>query len=185
MKKFLFLFSFVFISSILFESVLSSLEARPGGGSSFRSSGSRSSGSSYRSSSSSSRSSGGTWFSSSSSRSSGSSSGSTGYGNSEFSKEGLNAVWCFLLIVVSMIVYFINVPVDFFKLSDWGLKSFLWTASGLIMGAMAANYLVKSGGFLMMFIIVLFVLPFIFIYYTFKNIFGTKETIYVAKKGRK
>ncbi len=182
MKKFLLLFSFVFISSILFESIISNLEARPGGGSSFRSSGSRSSGSSYRSSSSSRSGGGGTWFSSSSTRSGGSSGGSSA--SSEFTKEGGNAVWCFLLIVVSMIIYFINVPADFFKLNDWSLKSIAWTGSALILGSMAASSLLKSGGFVMMFIIVLFVLPFIFIYYSFKNIFGTKEVIFVAKKGK-
>jgi hypothetical protein len=172
MKKILFVFSFIFLNGILFDSILSSLEARPGGGSSFRSSGgSRSSSSSYRSSGSSYRSSGGSY--------------SGGGGGGDASPEALAAVGCSILLVLSLCFYYAYTPENMFKLSEWKMREFIWFASSLLVAAFVAKWLPDSGAFIMLFICLLFVLPFVFMFYGFKNFFGTKEVIYIAKKGKR
>ncbi len=171
MKYFKLFFLFFCLSFVAIDFIQTQLEARPGGGSSYRSSSSGSS----RSSSSSSRS------SSSSYRSSGSSYSGGGGGGGELSPEAGFAIGTIILLIFSVLIFFAVFPENAFRFSEWSLGKFGAFVFSMLLLLLAAYLLLKSGALLSIVGFFFVVFPFVLFFYGFKKLFGTRETIYIAK----
>jgi uncharacterized membrane protein len=169
MKYFKLFFLFFCLSFVAIDFIQTQLEARPGGGSSYRSSGSssRGSSSSYRSSS-------------SSYRSSGSSYGGGG-GGGELSPEAGFAIGTIILLIFSALIFFAMFPENIFRSSEWSFGKFAAFIFSLLLLLLAAYLLLKSGALLSIVGFFFVVFPFVLVFYGFKKLFGTRETIYIAK----
>jgi hypothetical protein len=170
MKQFINLLLFSFSLFIAFDFLTENyLDARPGGGSSYRSSSSSSS----RSSSSS--------FSRSSSSSSSSSFGSHSSGGGSMSAGDGATIGAVFLGIISLFLFMVGFPENPLTLKSWGKINIIMFLLSLGVIALTSLLVFKSSVVMFVFVAAFALGPFILVYSIFKVLFGSRNQIYVSK----